>query len=105
MGDFKQGILPHWDYMWKDRAGNRFMGMVMYPEKRKCSAKMLQKIKRAYEEAVEIKVTVQVRHKYQYVEGMIVYFDEEAPVCTMIDKDENPHHIFVKDILRIEHSE
>lgn len=45
MGDFKQGILPHWDYMWKDRAGNRFMGMVMYPEKRKCSAKMLQKIK------------------------------------------------------------
>ena len=33
MGDFKQGILPHWDYMWKDRAGNRFMGMVMYPEK------------------------------------------------------------------------
>ena len=25
MGDFKQGILPHWDYMWKDRAGNRFM--------------------------------------------------------------------------------
>ena len=24
MGDFKQGILPHWDYMWKDRAGNRF---------------------------------------------------------------------------------
>ncbi|PGO25318.1 hypothetical protein CN982_15045, partial [Bacillus cereus] len=26
MGDFKQGILPHWDYMWKDRAGNRFMG-------------------------------------------------------------------------------
>ena len=58
MGDFKQGILPHWDYMWKDRAGNRFMGMVMYPEKRKCSAKMLQKIKRAYEEAIEIKVTV-----------------------------------------------
>lgn len=58
--------------------------------------------KRAYEEAVEIKVTVQVRHTYQYVEGMIVYFDEEAPVCTMIDKDENPHHIFVKDILRIE---
>ncbi|MGE7864493.1 hypothetical protein ACQKOA_26270 [Bacillus mobilis] len=78
MGDFKQGILPHWDYMWKDRAGNRFMGMVMYPEKLKCSAKMLQKIKRAY---------------------------EEAPVCTMIDKDENPHHIFVKDILRIEHYE
>ncbi len=35
MGDFKQGILPHWDYMWKDRAGNRFMGMVMYPEKKK----------------------------------------------------------------------
>ena len=33
MGDFKQSILPHWDYMWKDRAGNRFMGMVMYPEK------------------------------------------------------------------------
>ena len=67
MGDFKQGILPHWDYMWKDRAGNRFMGMVMYPEKRKCSAKMLQKIKRAYEQAVEIKVTVQVQHTYQYV--------------------------------------
>ena len=41
-------------------------------------SKMLQKIKRAYEEAVEIKVTVQVRHTYQYVEGMIVYFDEEA---------------------------
>lgn len=61
--------------------------------------------KRAYEEAIEIKVTVQVQHTYQYVEGMIVYFDEEAPVCTMLDKDENPHHIFVKDILRIEHSE
>lgn len=54
--------------------------------------------------AVEIKVTVQVQHTYQYIEGMIVYFDEEAPVCTMIDKDENPHHIFVKDILRIEYS-
>ncbi len=39
---------------------------------------MLQKIKRAYEEAVEIKVTVQVQHTYQYVEGMIVYFDEEV---------------------------
>lgn len=61
--------------------------------------------KRAYEEAIEIKVTVQVQHTYQYVEGLIVYFDEEAPVCTMIDKDENPHHIFVKDILRIEYSE
>ncbi|SCN41829.1 Protein of unknown function [Bacillus wiedmannii] len=34
-----------------------------------------------------------------------MYFDEEAPVCIRIDKDENPHHIFVKDILRIEHSE
>lgn len=61
--------------------------------------------KRAYEQAVEIKVTVQVQHTYQYVEGMIVYFDEEAPICTMLDKDENPHHIFVRDILRIEHPE
>ena len=104
MGDFKQSILPHWDYMWKDRASNRFMGMVMYPEK-KSVPKNASENKRAYEEAVEIKVTVQVQHTYQYIEGMIVYFDEEAPVCTMIDKDENPHHIFVKDILRIEHSE
>ena len=41
-------------------------------------SKMLQKIKRAYEEAIEIKVTVQVQHTYQYVEGLIVYFDEEV---------------------------
>ncbi len=33
MGDFKQGILPHWDYMWKDGVDNRFMGVVMYPQK------------------------------------------------------------------------
>ncbi|PHC64743.1 hypothetical protein COF39_27325, partial [Bacillus toyonensis] len=58
--------------MWKDRAGNRCMGIVMYPEKRKCSTKMLQKIKRAYEQAAEIKVTVQVQQTYEYVEGMIV---------------------------------
>jgi len=30
---FVKGILPHWDYMWKDRARNRCMGMLMYPEK------------------------------------------------------------------------
>ncbi|WP_142951688.1 hypothetical protein [Bacillus thuringiensis] len=88
--------------MWKYRVGNRFMGMVKYPLKRKCSAKMLLKIKRTYEEVVEINVTVQVQRTYQYVDGMIVYFDGEAP---MLDKSEHPHHIFVKDILRTEHSE
>lgn len=39
MGEFKQGILPHWDYMWKDGAGNRLVGMVMFPEKRKRTKK------------------------------------------------------------------
>ncbi|PEC65034.1 hypothetical protein CON62_23970, partial [Bacillus toyonensis] len=34
---------------------------------------MLQKIKKAYEQAAEIKVTVQVQQTYEYVEGMIVY--------------------------------
>ena len=43
MGDFKQSILPHWDYMWKDRAGNRFMGMVMYPEKESVPQKCFRK--------------------------------------------------------------
>ena len=36
--------------MWKDRAGNRFMGMVMYPEKENVQQNA-SKIKRAYEEA------------------------------------------------------
>ncbi|EMW0391238.1 hypothetical protein AADZ13_005440 [Bacillus cereus] len=54
---------------------------------------MLRKIKRTYEEVVEIKVTVQVQHTYQYVDGIIVYFDGEAP---MLDKNENPHHIICK---------
>ncbi|PGE92316.1 hypothetical protein COM75_06865, partial [Bacillus toyonensis] len=40
---------------------------------------MLQKIKRVYEQAAEIKITVQVQQIYEYVEGMIVSFDEEAP--------------------------
>lgn len=26
MGDFKQSILPHWDYMWKDRAWQAIYG-------------------------------------------------------------------------------
>ena len=92
MGDFKQSILPHWDYMWKDRAETDLWEWSCI-QRKKVFHKMLQKIKRAYEEAVEIKVTVQVQHTYQYIEGMIVYFDEEAPVCTMIDKDENPSYI------------
>ncbi|PGE58137.1 hypothetical protein COM69_29695 [Bacillus toyonensis] len=74
-------------------------------ETRNCSTNILQRIKKVYEQTAEIKVTVQVQQKYEYVEGMVVYFDEEAPVCTMLDKDENPHHIFVKNILRIEHWE
>ncbi|HDR7380663.1 TPA: hypothetical protein QCX22_005968, partial [Bacillus toyonensis] len=65
-------------------------------ETRNCSTNILQRIKKVYEQTAEIKVTVQVQQKYEYVEGMVVYFDEEAPVCTMLDKDENPHHIFVK---------
>ncbi|HDR6248377.1 TPA: hypothetical protein QCU24_006329 [Bacillus cereus] len=46
---------------------------------------MLQRIKRAYEQTAEIKLTVQIQHTYEYVEGIIVYFDEESPVCTMLD--------------------
>lgn len=46
---------------------------------------MIQRIKRAYEQTTEINVTVQVQHTYEYVEGIIVYFDEEAPVCAMLD--------------------
>ncbi len=36
---------------------------------------------------------------------MIVYFDKEAPVCTVLGKDKNPDHVFVKGILRIDRSE
>ncbi|WP_176540892.1 hypothetical protein [Bacillus cereus] len=32
---------------------------------------------------------------------MVVYFDEEAPVFTMQDKDENFHPLLIKDIFRI----
>ncbi|WP_176535683.1 hypothetical protein [Bacillus cereus] len=46
---------------------------------------MLQRIKRAYEQTAEIKLTVQIQHTYEYVEGIIVYFDEESSVCTMLD--------------------
>ncbi|PFE04084.1 hypothetical protein COE15_09720 [Bacillus cereus] len=105
MGEFKQGILPHWDYMWKDGAGNRLVGMVMFPEKRKRTKEVIEKLKVAYEQETKIRATVKLLHMKQYVEGMVVYFDEEAPVFTMQDKDENFHHLFIKDILRIEHWE
>ncbi|AIK40629.1 MULTISPECIES: hypothetical protein [Bacillus] len=103
MGEFKQGILPHWDYMWKDGTGKRFVGMVMFPEKR--TEEVIEKLKVAYEQEIHIRATVKFQHMNQYVEGMVVYFDEEAPVFTMQDKDENFHHLFIKDILRIEHCE
>ncbi|EEL51574.1 MULTISPECIES: hypothetical protein [Bacillus cereus group] len=105
MGEFKQGILPHWDYMWKDGAGNRLVGMVMFPEKRKRTKEVIEKLKVAYEQETQIRATVKFQHMNQFVEGTVVYFDEEAPVFTMQDKEGNLHHLFIKDILRIEHCE
>ncbi|MDM5187635.1 hypothetical protein QUF99_09965 [Bacillus sp. DX4.1] len=103
MGEFKQGILPHWDYMWKDGTGRRFVGMVMFPEKRKRAEDVIEKLKVAYEQETKIRASVKFQHTYQNVEGTVVYFDEEAPVFTVQDKDENFHHLFIKDILRVEY--
>ncbi|MEH7459551.1 hypothetical protein CON65_08605 [Bacillus pseudomycoides] len=105
MGEFKQGILPHWDYMWKDGTGRRFVGMVLFPEKRKYVREVIEKTKVAYEQGKQIRVTVKVQHTYQNVEGTVVYFDEEAPVFTVQDHEENFHHLFIRDVLRVEHCE
>ncbi|ABS21398.1 hypothetical protein ACRS6Y_02470 [Bacillus cytotoxicus] len=101
MGEFKQGALPHWDYMWKDEAGRRLVGMVMFPERRKHMKEIVERIKVAYEQGNKIKMTVKVQHTYQHVEGTVVYFDEEAPVFTIQDKEENFHHIFIKDVSKL----
>ncbi|KEK23620.1 hypothetical protein [Bacillus gaemokensis] len=105
MGEFKQGILPHWDYMWKDAKGKRFVGMVMFPAKRKYVEEVITKLKMAYEQESKVRAAVKFQHTYQHVEGIVVYFDEEAPVFTMQDKEENFHHLFIKDILSVEYCE
>lgn len=103
MREFKQGILPHWDYMWKDAEGRRVVGMVLFPEKRKRAEEVVKQLKAAYEKEIKIRATIKYQHTNQYIEGCVVYFDEEAPIFTMQDLDENMHHLFIKDIVSIEH--
>ncbi|GAA3328447.1 hypothetical protein GCM10020331_072450 [Ectobacillus funiculus] len=46
MGEFKQKRLTHWDYMWKDEQGRRFMGMVLLPANRKKSGALFMGIEK-----------------------------------------------------------
>ena len=61
----------------------------------------IKRMKRCIERNKRIKV-ISVSDAFPN-KGTKKYFRQYMDV--MIDKDENPHHIFVKDILRIEHSE
>ncbi|MFD0768699.1 hypothetical protein ACFQZ1_07200 [Bacillus sp. CGMCC 1.60114] len=104
MGEFKQGILPHWDYLWKDEEERKFVGMVMFPEKRKRTKEIIQQLKTAYEQEQNVLVVAKLQNSIQKVKGTIEYFDEESPIFTMQCKDENFYHIFVKDIVRLENN-
>lgn len=105
MGEFKQGILPHWDCFWKDEKGRKFVGMVMFPEKRKRMKEIIGQLKLAYEQERNVLVVAKLQNSIQKVKGTIAYFDEESPVFTMQCKDEIFYHIFLSDIVRVEHHE
>ncbi|ENQ3077606.1 hypothetical protein [Bacillus multifaciens] len=105
MGEFKQGILPHWDCFWKDEKGRKFVGMVMFPEKRKRMKEIIGQLKKAYEQERSVLVVARLQNSIQKVKGTIAYFDEESPVFTMQCKDEIFYHIFLSDIVRVEHQE
>lgn len=103
MGDFRQGILPHWDYMWKDKSGKRFVGMVLFPAEQEKVRRMAEQLKIAYEQERVLILSVKYKHTFRKIEGKIVHFDEEAPVFTLQSKDDHIHHIFVEHVLRIEY--
>ncbi|WP_440603254.1 hypothetical protein [Bacillus sp. GB_SG_008] len=105
MGEFKQGILPHWDYFWKDEKGRKFVGMVMFPEKRKRIKEIIQQLRTAYEQEQTVLVAAKLQNSIQKVKGTIAYFDDESPIFTMQCKDENFYHIFVKDIVYVKNNE
>lgn len=103
MGDFKQGILPHWDYMWKDKSGKRLVGMVLHTEKYMQAKNTVEQLKKAYEQELVLILSVKYKHTFRKVEGKIVHFDEDAPVFTLQGIDDHIHHIFVEQVLRIEY--
>ncbi|CAM4117150.1 hypothetical protein BAMA_13275 [Bacillus manliponensis] len=103
MGDFKQGILPHWDYMWKDKSGKRLVGMVLHTEKHVQVKKTIAQLQKAYERELELILSVKYKHTFRKIEGKIVHFDEDAPVFTLQGMDDHIHHIFIEHVLRIEY--
>ncbi|MFD3447519.1 hypothetical protein ACFDTO_23285 [Microbacteriaceae bacterium 4G12] len=109
MGEFKQGKLSPWDYMWQDKQGRRFVGMVMFPSKRKREGRYLwemkQQIVSAYNSKRYVPMTILYQDTFLDLDGRVWDVSEQNNIVTIQDLAGNYYRVRISDVLHIESDE
>ncbi|MFX3623593.1 MAG: hypothetical protein ACE3JP_06000 [Ectobacillus sp.] len=103
MEEFKQKRLPHWEYMWQDKQGRRFVGMVLYPSQRKREGRYLWEMKKRVAEAYKsqdyVPMTILQGDAFLDIDARI--WDVKENQITIKDAAGNYYTIRMSEILHI----
>lgn len=107
MEEFKQKRLTHWDYIWKDEQGRRFMGMVLLPANRKRAGRYLWELKKqladAYKSKLYVPITILHQDSFLDIDGRICAVSADGNVITIQDLAGSYYTVRISDVLHIEY--